>query len=194
MSKYYDITISACGFVNRVREVKVEQGENYLVCTFAALRGEQGQRQALTYFDAKAATDEVSQVLQRFQHVSNDRSRTVFASVTLSDLTVAPFVFRKGPRQGETGFALKSRLIAISTLALEGQVVYRRPNRVPPSQDPASPDFQESELGRLIHDPVAVAELSPEDPEFAVKRQQLEAAGYRRDAASGKWVLAPNTH
>jgi hypothetical protein len=123
---YYDISVSACGFLNRVRTVEPAEGSSYLVCTLAALRGAKGERGELTYFDMKVVTDQARELIRLHQSVINDRSRKVFASVRLSDLVVKSFVRERGERKGETGFALKSRLLVIESLAIDGVVVYRR--------------------------------------------------------------------
>ena len=131
-SEYYDISVSACGFLNRVRTVKPAEGEAYLVCTFAALRGAKGERAEPTYFDAKVVGDQARALLTQHENVINDRARNVFAAVRLSDLYVKSFVRERGERQGEPGFALKTRLLAIESLAIDGVVVYRR------ADDPAT--------------------------------------------------------
>ena len=131
--EYYDISVSACGFLNRVRTVEPTEGPSYLVCAFAALRGAKGERAEPTYFDAKVVGEHTHALVTQYQSVINDRSRKVFAAVRLSDLYVKPFVREKGERKGEPGFSLKTRLLAIESLAIDGVVVYRR------SEDPTSP-------------------------------------------------------
>jgi len=124
--EYYDISVRACGFINRLREVKPENGSGYLTCTFAALRGAKGERATPTYFDVKVVGEKARPLLENIKSVINDRSRQVFASVRLSDLYVKPFTHQKGDKKGETGFALKSRLLTIDSLAIDGVVTYRR--------------------------------------------------------------------
>jgi hypothetical protein len=128
--EYYDISVSACGFLNRVRTVEQTDGKTHLACTFAALRGAKGERAEPTYFDAKVVGGHTTALLTQYQSVINDRSRQVFAAVRLSDLYVKPFVRQRGERKGESGYALKTRLLAIQSLAIDGVVVYRR------SEDP----------------------------------------------------------
>lgn len=123
---YYDISVSACGFLNRVRNVEPREGQPYLVCTIAALRGPKGERSEPTYFDAKVVGEQARALLVLHQSVINDRSRKVFAAVRLSDLYVKSFVRERGEHQGETGFSLKTRLLGIESIAIDGVVVYRR--------------------------------------------------------------------
>jgi hypothetical protein len=125
-SEYYDISVNACGFLNRVRTVEPTDGQPYLVCTFAALRGAKGERAEPTYFDAKVVGEHARALITQHQSLINDRSRKVFAAVRLSDLYVRSFVRERGERQGETGFSLKTRLLGIESLAIDGVVVYRR--------------------------------------------------------------------
>ena len=82
---YYDIYVSACGFLNRLRTVEHSDGQSSLVCTFAALRGAKGERAQPTYFDAKIVGDRTKALLEQFRNVINDRTRQVFVSVRLSE-------------------------------------------------------------------------------------------------------------
>ncbi len=124
--QYYDISIRACGFLNRVGSVELDNGESYPVCSFAALRGPKGERSEPTYFDLKVVGRDAQELLRQFKSVINDRSRQVFASVRLSDIFVKSFVRTKGERKGETGFAIKSRLLVIESLSVDGTLAYRR--------------------------------------------------------------------
>jgi hypothetical protein len=90
------------------------------------LRGAKGERATPTYFDLKVVGDKAVHLLTNIKSVINDRSRQVFASVKLSDLTVKSFTRQKGEHKGETGYAVKSRLLTIESLAIDGVVVYRR--------------------------------------------------------------------
>lgn len=141
--QYYDISVRACGFLNRLRTVEPRDRTSFLTCSFAALRGPKGERSEPTYFDLKPVGDKVEDLLRQYKSVINDRSRQVFVSVRLSDLYVSTFVRQNGERKGETGYALKSRLLAIESLAIDGIVVYRRAddpaNGSRPSRAPENP-------------------------------------------------------
>jgi hypothetical protein len=123
---YYDIYVSACGFLNRLRTVEHSDGQSSLVCTFAALRGAKGERAQPTYFDAKIVGDRTKALVEQFRNVINDRTRQVFVSVRLSDIYVKPFVRQKGERKGESGYSLKTRLLVVESLAVDGVFAYRR--------------------------------------------------------------------
>ena len=130
--QYYDISVRACGFLNRVRRIEPEGRPSYLVASFAALRGPKGQRTEPTYLDLRIVGDQAEKLITQHSNFINDRNRQVFASVRLSDLYVRTFERTKGERQGETGFAIKSRLLVVESLAIDGASVYRR------SDDPSS--------------------------------------------------------
>ena len=123
---YYDIYVSACGFLNRLRTVEHSDGQTSLVCTFAALRGAKGERAQPTYFDAKIVGDRTKALIEQFRNAINDRTRQVFVSVRLSDIYVKPFVRQKGDRKGESGYSLKTRLLVVESLAVDGVFAYRR--------------------------------------------------------------------
>lgn len=124
-NEYYDISVKACGFLSRARTVKPANGQPYLVCTFAALRGAKGERAEPTYLEAKVVGEQARELIRLHESFINERGRKVFAAVRLSDLYIRSFVRVRGERQGETGFSLKTRLLGIETLAVDGNVVYR---------------------------------------------------------------------
>jgi len=192
MSEYYDILVSACGFLNRVRTVEVEEGEPFLACTFAALRGPKGERAEPAYFDVKVVGNEAKAQLMRFQDVINDRTRNVFASVRLSDLTVSAFVYQKGERKGESGYAIKTRLLAIESLAIDGNVVYRRSedSAARSAADSAKPAERDQANGGPESERPEIVRLSKDDPAFEEKRHALIQAGYRWDRTHRYWAWA----
>jgi len=194
MSEYYDIIVRACGFMNHVRSVEVEAGEPLLTCTLAALRGVKGERATPTYFQVKVVGQEARQVLLRFRDVINDRSRQVFASVKLSDLYVQPFIYQQGERQGESGQALKTRLLVIDSLAIDGQVVYRRAESATNGSHVPLPTEADavSEFGQLLTDTPTTVRLSKDDPQFAAKRDALKRAGYRWNQTQRYWEWLGN--
>lgn len=196
MSKqYYDIYLSACGFLNRVRTVERRDGQSSLVCTLAALRGAKGERAEPTYFDVKVVGAHAAALITQYKAVINDRSRQVFVAVGLSDLYVKPFVRESGERKGEPGYALKTRLLAVESLAIDGIVVYRR------SEDPAG-GAHSPRTGQGSHSGSAngngsaaealgqaeIVRLSKDDPEFEQRRQWLISAGYRWNRERGGWI------
>lgn len=197
-NEYYNISVSACGFLNRIRTIEQDDGRSYLACTFAALRGQKGERAEPTYFDVKVVGGHARALLTNLRDVINDRSRQVFASVRLSDLYVKPFVHQRGERKGESGYALKTRLLVIESLAIDGVVTYRR------SEDPtvstrgnSGPNGSEEQGGasngsaastRSESDPAESVRLSKDDPKYKERREALLNAGYRWDRARGEWV------
>lgn len=137
--EYYDISVRACGFLNRAHRVEPANGTPYLTCNFAALRGRKGERATPTYFDLTVVGEKTTHLITQFKSVINDRSREVFASVRLSDLYVKPFTRQKGERKGETGYAVKSRLLVLESLLIDGNVAYRRADDPTNGSRPAHP-------------------------------------------------------
>lgn len=124
--EYYDISLRACGFLSRVRTIEPKGRASYLVCSFAALRGPKGERNEPTYFDLRIVGEKATGLITQYKSVINDRSRQVFVSLKLSDLFVKSFTRQRGERKGETGFAVKSKLLVLESLAIDAIVVYRR--------------------------------------------------------------------
>ncbi len=117
--KYFDLDIKGIGYLNRIREVRPESGSPFLSVTIAALRGSADNVQH-THFDCVVAGEEAKgQVRQLIPAVEADLK--VLVGFHLSDLQAENFTFKQGDRAGETGINLKSRLLRLQWIKVEGK-------------------------------------------------------------------------
>ncbi|MCY4264618.1 MAG: DUF3577 domain-containing protein [Gammaproteobacteria bacterium] len=117
--KFFDLDINGIGYLNRVREVTPENGNPFLCVNIAAIRGP-ADNVRHTYFDCVVAGDE-AKVLVRQLMPAVAADMKVLVGFHLSDLQAETFTFKSGDRSGSTGVSLKSRLLRLKWIKVEGQ-------------------------------------------------------------------------
>jgi len=118
---HFDLHITGFGFFNRIRKVELRKGQPYWAVTIAACRGDEGQK---TYFDCSVVGTEAKALFDT--HLSSvKKDDTVTASFKLGDLYPETFVHGSGEKQGQTGVCLKARLLKITYLKVNGDIVFQ---------------------------------------------------------------------
>lgn len=216
--KYFDLHITGMGYLNDAREVKPVNGSRrfdpFFSVRIAALHGN-ADAVNYTYFDAKVVGAEALAVIKRFMPQINGQLSTaadgtavdtkVLAGFKLGDLTPETFTFKTGQRAGETGIALKTRLLRITWVRINGELVYTAPTDEPEQVDqdePSDVDVVEPEQAKAdagsddqTHpetpfdgDPGDTVSLDKSDPEFEVKKAWLKNNGYGWNPGQKAWV------
>lgn len=132
MDKYFDLHISGLGYLSRAREVKPKRSNPFLAVDVTAIHGHADDVQRVR-FDAKVAGSEAQKVIRDLMDAINDRDRKVLGSYKLGDLYTDTFVYDKGDRAGQTGISLKTRLLRLAWVKVDGEVVYRAPLEAAPA-------------------------------------------------------------
>jgi hypothetical protein len=138
-NKYFDLHIQGIGYLSRAREIKPKRSTPFLAVDVTAIHGHADDIQYVR-FDAKVVGAEAHKVIHDLMPIINDRNRKVLAAVRLGDLYVDTFVYEKGDRAGETGVSLKTRLLRLSWVKVDGEFVYRAPREegaAPAAHEPA---------------------------------------------------------
>ena len=117
--KYFDLDINGIGYLNRVREVKPENGTPFLSVTIAALRGPADNVQH-THFDCVVSGEEAKDLVRQLMPAVKADLK-VLVGFHLSDLQAEIFTFKQGERVGTTGVSLKSRLLRFQWIKVAGQ-------------------------------------------------------------------------
>jgi hypothetical protein len=118
-NKYFDLHTQGIGYLNRVRQVTLEEGTTFLSVTIAALRGSIDNVQ-YTHFEC-VVSGKQAQLLVRQLKPAVDGDLKVLISFTLSDLYAEPFTYKNGDKAGETGVSLKARLLRVSWAKVDGE-------------------------------------------------------------------------
>lgn len=204
MSKpYFDLHVTGVGYLGRAREVSVRRGEPFLALEVNALHGSAEQVE-YTRFDCRVTGAEARAVIQRHLESINDRDRKVLAGFRLGDLYADLFTYRSGEKLGQTGVALKARLLRIQWLKIDGETVYRTEQEVR-TEEPSVylermrqilATATEAPEGAATDDldlylPDEVPQFPVDDPDFGHKQAQLLASGYRLDSRDQVWRLSP---
>ncbi len=127
--KTYDIHTTGFGFVNRIREVFPDNGKPYLACDLALREGvaKDGNYDNIntTYFNANIVGTKAIELIREHCTVNGKvvAPQQAVASVLIAGITPNTFVFKKGERLGQTGVSLKTRLLKITYLKINGQEI-----------------------------------------------------------------------
>jgi hypothetical protein len=120
---FFDLHITGLGYVNRIREVTPRKGDPFLACDIAALNG---PSDAPDYrrFDVRVSGTEAKHLIRRCADAV-EAERKVLIGFRLGDLWTDTFTYTKGKRAGEQGVSLKARLLFVSWIKVDGELVYK---------------------------------------------------------------------
>ena len=190
-NKYFDLTTSGVGFINRFRLNKPSNGNPYYSVTIAALRGKlnEGKSQK-TYIDCNVVGDAVAMAEKLSPYFDNDADPSVMVRFVAGDLEQRKFEYKSGERKGQTGYALKARLFDIKWFKVNGETVHSAAEQQRISQSAHAPADNaqarettgSSELPAEVH-------LDRDDPYFDERRAQLREQGYRWVKEDNVWRL-----
>ncbi|WP_022964681.1 DUF3577 domain-containing protein [Halopseudomonas pelagia] len=131
----HELVTRGIGYLNRPKEVKPNTSDAFLSCSIGALAGPVDEPE-YRYFDTiVAATD--AQVLVRQCVQAIEAESKVLISFRLNDMKIDPYIRNKGERAGEPAASLKSTLIHIGLIKVDGQQVF--PD-IPQNAEPAMAD------------------------------------------------------
>ncbi|MDH3000208.1 hypothetical protein A1D23_08440 [Chelonobacter oris] len=122
-SIYFDLHTHGIGYLNNIREVTPKKGKPFLACDITALSGSTEDIQ-YTKFSCNVVGQEADKLIRKCQDALK-REEKVLISFVLSDLWYDTFTISKGERAGEVGVMLKSRLIRVKMLKVNGKEVFR---------------------------------------------------------------------
>ena len=124
--KFFDLHIQGIGYLSRAREVKPKRSSPFLAVDITAIHGPADDVQRVR-FDSKIAGAEAQNVIRDLMAEINDRDRKVLAAFKLGDLYVDQFTYESGEKAGQTGTSLKTRLLRLAWVKVDGEFVYRAP-------------------------------------------------------------------
>jgi hypothetical protein len=197
-SKFFDLHVSAFGYLNRYRVIG-SGSRQFCAVTVAALRGSKDEVE-YTYFDVIIRNQDVCSLLAGYAEQINDRNTKVLASVTLSDIYAETF--------GEPAKAtIKGRLIGLKTLNIAGETVFS--SKLVEAVEPASgeseqsADSVDSQMDQVVselsskpesdsdqlNEIIRSVRLDPSIEFYEAQKQDLMSQGYAFDSQQGLWVL-----
>jgi len=189
---YFDLHVIGIGYLNRAREVQGARGEPFLAVEVSALHGAMDDVQR-TRFDCRVSGAKAKIALRRLMP-DIEQEKPVLIGFKLADLYVETFTYAHGEREGETGVALKARLLKIAWAKVNGEPVALGDSESAAgkaSGQTAQPNPDADLFGALW--PLGrqvMLDRSVDRRLFRRQRDRLRALGYRFDSASAIWTAA----
>jgi hypothetical protein len=118
--KYFDLHVTGIGYLNRARQVPVKRSQSFLAVDISALHGDSEDVQ-YTRFDCRVSGSDAKTIIEQLMPVINDDNNKVLVGFKLGDLYVDTFTYPSGDKAGQTGVSLKSRLLRIDWVKVNGK-------------------------------------------------------------------------
>ena len=126
-----NLIINGRGFMNRIRTVTPKSGQPYMAVTMALEEGRVTDPKDLnkTYFECRVVGEDAKALLTKHftdndGNVNANNDVVVRAGVDLAGCEVSTFPYTKGDKAGKTGVSLRSRLLKIHFMTIDGDLVY----------------------------------------------------------------------
>jgi hypothetical protein len=141
----HELLTRGIGYLNRPKEVTPKDGDPFLACSIGALTGPIEEPE-YRYIETIVATTEARHLVRRCVPAIEADSK-VLIGFRLNDMKVDAFIRTKGEQAGTAGASLKSTLLHISFIKVNGQKVYavETANAAAPTAQPSDdPSFDDT--------------------------------------------------
>jgi len=118
----HELITRGIGYLNRPKEVAPKNGDPFLSCSIGALAGPVDEPE-YRYIDTIVATTDAQHLVRRCVEAV-EAKRKVLIAFRLNDMKTDPYIRTKGDRAGEAALSLKSNLVHISLIKVDGKQVY----------------------------------------------------------------------
>lgn len=122
-NNYFDLHTTGIGYLGRIREVNPKNGTPFLACTIAALTGKSNAPE-YQYFDVRVSGSDAQHLVRRCVDAVEEKKH-VLIRFRLGDTYPDLFTYTKGDKKGQQGINMKGRLLHISWIKVEGEMVYK---------------------------------------------------------------------
>jgi Protein of unknown function (DUF3577) len=162
---YFDLHITGLGYLNRIREVQPRKGTSFLACDIAALTGPSNAAE-YRRFDVKVSGRDAQHLIRKCEEAVK-AERKVLIGFRLGDLWTDIFTYTKGDNKGKPGVSLKARLLFVSWIKVDGEMVYKAESKV--ADGATNEDSPATSEGAPASEPTNVnAEVPTEAPALAM--------------------------
>jgi len=115
---FFNLHVEGVGYLNRIRMVKPQQGQEFLACTVSALRGN-AESLGYTRFDCTVKGVEAQKIVKLLE-ADVAAERPVLIGFKVGDIYPELFTFEKGDKKGQQGVSIKGRLLKIKFAKVNG--------------------------------------------------------------------------
>lgn len=121
----YELITNGIGYLNRPKVITPKAGEQFLSCSIAALTGSVDEPE-YRYIDTIVTTDAARHLVGLCVQAVEAKSKVLIA-FRLNDMKADAYIRTQGEHTGEPGASLKSTLIHIGLIKIDGQQVHPEP-------------------------------------------------------------------
>jgi hypothetical protein len=123
-AKFFDLHTTGIGYLNRIREIQPRgKGRPIVSVVVAALHGSCDDTE-YTYIDCNVVGTEAEHLIRRCQKAV-DAGKKVLVSFRIGDIWADAFTYMKGEKKGQPGASIKGRLLFISWIKVDGELVHQ---------------------------------------------------------------------
>ena len=118
---YFDLHVRGLGYVNRFRYVEAKQGRRFEPFYAVHICAMEGPSDAPNYLhlDVKVVGEKAIELLKDHEGDISNPDTKVLIGFNCGGLTVDPFTYQRGEKQGEKGYAVKTRLLRIAWMKIK---------------------------------------------------------------------------
>lgn len=160
--EYHELLTRGIGYLNNPRMIP-NGGDPFLSCSIAALAGPVDEPE-YRYIETTVADDSAQHLVQRCIQAVEAKKKVLLA-FTLNDMKAEAYVRSKGEHAGEVGGSLKSKLMRIGLIKVDGVQVYPLESAAPAPEDAlASDEAVNAEDESVNPQPTATTQVPVEEP------------------------------
>ena len=130
-TQYFNLHTHGVGYLNDIREVKPKKGNPFWACRIAALVGDTNEPE-YRFFDCNIVSAEAEKLIRRCSDAV-EAEKKVLIFFVLSDLWTDTYTVSKDTKyhkKGDIAVTLKSRLIRVKMIKIDGELRYQeQPNK-----------------------------------------------------------------
>lgn len=130
--EHHELHTCGIGYLNSPRMIP-NGGDPFLSCSIAALAGPVGDPE-YRYIEATVADGSAQHLVQRCIQAVQAKKKVLLA-FTLNDMKAEAYLRTKGDHAGEVGGSLKSKLVRVSLIKVNGEKVYPLEPEAPVPED-----------------------------------------------------------
>lgn len=136
LTQYFNLHTHGVGYLNDIREVKPKKGNPFWACRIAALVGDTNEPE-YRFFDCNIVGAEAEKLIRRCSDAV-EAEKKVLISFVMADLWYDTFTYTKDNdyhKKGDVGVSLKSRLIRVKTIKVDGELKYQETKKDKPADE-----------------------------------------------------------
>lgn len=136
LTQYFNLHTHGVGYLNDIREVKPKKGNPFWACRIAALVGDTNEPE-YRFFDCNIVGAEAEKLIRRCSDAV-EAEKKVLISFVMADLWYDTFTYTKDNdyrKKGDVGVSLKSRLIRVKMIKVDGELKYQETKKDKPADE-----------------------------------------------------------